>query len=84
MATEWRDVDDLPNWGDHGPAEFMREDGTIVRAELFIDAVFTGEDEVPLPTVVMPDESEESFFDFARWRLLGSASGKRKASGEKD
>lgn len=65
---EWRDTkDNLPDWRDGGSAEFMRKDGTIVRASISLD--MWGE-EVPVPSVVMPDGSEESFFNFAKWRKL--------------
>ena len=67
MNTEWRDVDDGVDWGDGGAIELMRKDGSIVTAELLVDELFTGEDDVPIPLL---KNYTFSFFDFEKWRYV--------------
>lgn len=66
---EWKDLDDtFPDWNDTGKVELKREDGSIERATLIADEVWTGEDEIPVFTVILPDGSRPDFFTFKSWR----------------
>lgn len=68
--SAWRNCrTELPDWGDGGPAEFMRDDGSIVRGQISVDALFTGEDEIPTTTITAEDGScLGSIHDFKSWR----------------
>ncbi len=76
MSNEWRDTCLDPPWWDDdlGSIELLAADGSIVRAAGFIDALFNGDDEVPVPRVKSVDSGEEiSFALFEKWRVIQSA-----------
>lgn len=68
MTEKWISTDDLPGWGDYGRVELRRADGTIETGELSIDAWFTGEDEVPVASIVADDGRKLDLFSFKEWR----------------
>lgn len=74
---KWFDTAEGVEWGD-GPnieLRLKRSDEVALVAEMAIVARlqveehFTGEDEVPVPIVIVPTSGEHiSFFDYAEWR----------------
>lgn len=75
MTNVWHDVnDELPDWGDHGPAMFQLMDGTFVKGTIEIDEFFNGEDEVPVATCRDLEGNLVSLFSLGkhcivRWRM---------------
>jgi hypothetical protein len=65
---KWFDTADGVGWGDGGLIELRRKDGIVVSGGMDIDEFFTGEDDVPIPSVTLRDGSIASFFDFKEWR----------------
>lgn len=68
----WRDTADGMDWKDTGPAEFRRADGTTVRGRLSADEFWTGEEEVPVPSVELDSGEAADFFAFASFRPIKS------------
>jgi hypothetical protein len=77
--SEWKPTSDGPDWSDSGPVELKRADDSIVAGTLVCDEFWTGEDEIPVPHIFLPDGSEVSFWDFARWRTVAA-----DTNGERD
>jgi hypothetical protein len=68
--SDWLDTDKGADWGDGGPIELRQKDGTVVSARMVIDEFFTGDAEIPIPSVTLADGSPASFFDFEAWRRV--------------
>lgn len=65
----WFETSEGVDWGDGGLIELKASDGTTTFAMLQVEELFTGEDEVPSPQlIILPDRSSASFFDFKQWR----------------
>lgn len=71
--------DAFKNWGEGWPAdwkdvgrrvELLLKDGSTVAGELEADEFFTGDDEVPVFTVVSDDGRRLSFVDHEMWRYV--------------
>lgn len=69
--TEWRSVDEPPDWGEYGPMLLKRASGEIVEVLSTIDAcIGPGGDEFPVTSVEFVDGSKGSFSQFDQWRLV--------------
>ena len=68
-AGKWFKTADGVEWGDNGVVELRTSSsGVVTRAVLQVDEFFTGEDEIPQPSVRQLDGTPASFFDFEEWR----------------
>lgn len=71
---EFRDTfEDGPDWNDGGPTVFRKGD-IIVEGYLLIDELFDGENDIPSPTVILPDGTRPSFYDFDGWQSIEKSS----------
>ena len=70
MSELWYRLDEAgPDWGEVGPVECRRRDGSIVLGYLAVDDYgIVGEDEYPAFTFTRVDGRTEDFYSFEEWR----------------
>lgn len=62
-----------PDWKDVGRKVEAEVKGAMVCGTLEAEEIWTGEDEVPLFTILTSDGNEVNFVDAERWRYLAEA-----------